>query len=53
MSLQTAADKMARGSGAVHFTAVFADPSVPINLYSEFMMRTLLDVCAFLFPVQP
>ena len=39
MSLQTAADKMAPGSGAAHFTAVFADPSVPINLYSEFMTR--------------
>ena len=35
MSLQTVADKMAPGSGGGHFTAVFADSSVPINLYSE------------------
>ena len=57
MSLQTVADKMAPGSGAAHFTAVFADPNVPINLYSKFFSETLLDIlrlplsCAAIMPL--
>ena len=52
MSLQTVADKMAPGSGAAYFTAVFADSNVPINLYSEFSVRHCWTFGAFLFAVQ-